>query len=336
MTGKIPTTSPSNQQASPTESLSKQAKGEAKGKQILVLDEGGKFEVTSRKTGVGTSIKRLAVRVAVLFTSKDKSYWNKALGLDQDNRATRAAVAFTEKFNAEADSSVKVKKTYVAIDQPRLSEYIDKYNEVYPNLFIDRELDGALDEMGVPKDDEIRQKAKDIATVIVEYSKIDPSGQLLSKEDVVARLKFYRTLLEGGKDNEYGFNVHREELSTNMADWLQNGMAHQNPLMNEPLSLPFKHIIDLIDKSNHEHSAKQFCLLQATAALSESTDGVAIATGFVEFMEGKENSRGGVTYSSARGFLSEPNNRNYMTAGSILYEASCAVLGKEPTQYTIL
>ena len=207
MTGRIPTTSPSNQQASPTESLSKQAKGEAKGKQILVLDEGGKFEVTSRKTGVGTSIKRLAVRVAVLFTSKDKSYWNKALGLDQDNRATRAAVEFTEKFNTKDDISVKVEKTHVAIDKLRLDKYIEKYNEAYPSLFIAHKLDGALDEMGVPKDDEIRQEAKKVATSIVQNTKFELRGQLLSKDEVAAKLNQYKQELAINIPNK--FNVTR-------------------------------------------------------------------------------------------------------------------------------
>ena len=62
---------------------------------IMILDAEGKLDVVKRESGLKTSIKRLAVRIAGLFC-QDKRALNERFGLNQDNRAKAAVSRFTE------------------------------------------------------------------------------------------------------------------------------------------------------------------------------------------------------------------------------------------------
>ena len=112
--------------------------GEGKKSKILILD-GDNLSVVKRKSGVITSIKRLAVRFGGLF-GKDKDALNKRFGLDQDNKAKAAANRFTELLKdlgkelaknpayITSHSAQKILKEYQAQEEEhQLPENLDPY-----------------------------------------------------------------------------------------------------------------------------------------------------------------------------------------------------------------
>ena len=93
------------------------------GKGILVLDDKQGITVANRKSGLVTSIKRMAVRLASLFT-KDAETLNTRFGLEQDNSAKKAAVEFrklVDDLGGGTSSFRPSKRVYISVKDFKFS-----------------------------------------------------------------------------------------------------------------------------------------------------------------------------------------------------------------------
>ena len=325
MAEKISTTnnSPNFAQASTTEAVDKPAKAE--GKQILVLGDDGKLDVASRKTGLGISIKRLAVRIATLFTPKDKSYWNKALGLDQDSRAAKAAEQFSNRFRTEGDQdTAQTKKSkipsYVVATKAELDQAITHHNESYVKDFLEHKLNDVI--RGMVASNKIGPASR-MGSLIVKAAELEVKDKMLGKEDLVDKLNEFKEILKSDK-------LHDLEL-------LQKGYAKRMiPSIGTNLSSTNQtkdlyHAFNKISKfcravPNASDKAREFCFLLLKERFSEAANGTDIATKFTKFYEGTWIEGG------PESKLSDITGSDYDrgNAARIIYKASCAVLGKDP------
>ena len=240
-----------------------------KGKKILVLGDDGRFSVTDRKTGVGVSIKRLAVRLAVLFSSKDRAHWSDVLGLKQDSRAAKAAEQFSKRLvdtNAQESAPTKKYNSYLVISEQELVKELATHNKCYRTQFLAQELGGVLDDMQVSQDHELRDSAKALAQIIVENAELGSNDKLFSRDDVVFVLRDFRSILVSSKVCD--LNRDRQDF---LAEAVENlGKCTQMPLNTkempktqvELLRGVLAKIDAFLDRATHREDAARFCGLQ--------------------------------------------------------------------------
>ena len=251
MAGRVSKTSSRNEQVSLSDSSSragKTARGEAKGLTILVLDDNGKFALARRKTGVVVSIKRLAVRVAVLFSgdssSENRAHWNEVFGVDQDIRAAKAVDAFMTSFTnnpvndaagkhcvvireqesgGTKSSGIKVGKHHMAIGKQDFSNVILAnnlgYKHIYPvgpSLLRIRNTTKDAEDKGT-----VAMTAA-IAKTIILNTKHRPDDSEWVKDDMTSRLNEFKDLLTIKDQTE--FDQARKEIEAEISTKLPSCM----------------------------------------------------------------------------------------------------------------
>ena len=242
MTGSITTATKNEQNEQPasiSEPSSKVEGAKAKGKQIqiLVIQDNGSLAVESRKTGISTSIKRLAVRFALLFSSKDRSHWSKTFRLDQDRRAMNAVKLFSGGLlvNNTADTGRPGKiKSYEPVSAEDLPGIIEKYNKNYAIQFDKNELGDVLEKMGIAKDsgDGKGSGALYIAKLIVRFVDPSPNEQLLSKEGVTRKLSEFGALLQSDRITD--LNMAKARIIIKTLDYIEDPQIEElEPVLKE-------------------------------------------------------------------------------------------------------
>ena len=331
MADRISTDGSSNMQASTA--AAKPAKGEAKGKQILVLGDKGGLDVTSRKTGLGTSIKRLAVRFAVLFTTKNRSYWNKALGLDQDNRAAKATEQFSNRIRADDDpgtAPTRKKPSYAAITTDALDAAIATHNDRCVDAFFDHGFKAVI---GLMAANGKTEAAEEMGQAIVKAAKLEAKDKMLSEVDLIAKLNEFKTLLESPGLPQVGW--HKKEKAEEMIDCLGDGLPGKRNTDNQEEQLytvldSITSFFESFESAADRRMARQFCTLQAKVILSEREDGTDTATKFTKFYLGEKSVEAPEkfwVFSEVRAEIRQSVGRSQ--AAKILHAASCAMLGKK-------
>ena len=240
-----------------------------KGKKILVLDDDGRFSVTDRKTGVGVSIKRLAVRLAVLFSSKDRAHWNDVLGLKQDSRAAKAAEQFSKRLvdtNAQESAPTKKNNSYLVISEQELVKELATHNKCYRTQFLAQELGGVLDDMQVSQDHELRDSAKALAQIIVENAELGSNDKLFSRDDVVLVLGNFRSILVSSEVCD--LNRYRQDFLAVAVENLEK--CTQMPVNTNEMPITQAKLLHgvlakirlFLDRAIYQVDPKDFCSLQ--------------------------------------------------------------------------